>query len=97
VATTIDPARARELGGDGQTLHFHATDPGLSKTGEWLVTRTPSGLTVEPGHVKADVAVRGPAGRLLLLLTRRIPADDPALEVLGEQALLTHWLAHTPF
>ena len=31
-----------ELRGDGQSLHFHATDPGLSGTGEWLVTRTPS-------------------------------------------------------
>src|SRR3954469_13553261 len=97
VASTIDPARARDLGGDGQTLHFHATDPGLSGTGEWLVTRTPSGLPVEPGHAKADVAVRGPAARLLLVLTRRIPVGDPALEVLGEQALLTHWLEHTPF
>jgi uncharacterized protein (TIGR03083 family) len=102
VASTADPARARELGGDGQTLHFHATDPGLSSTGqtgtgEWLVTRTPSGVTVAPGHAKADVAVRGPAARLLLVLTRRIPADDPAVEVLGDQALLTHWLGHTPF
>jgi uncharacterized protein (TIGR03083 family) len=105
-ASTMDPARARDLGGDGQTLHFHATDPGLSgtedaagssTTGEWLVTRTPSGVTVEPGHAKADVAVRGPAARLLLVLTRRIPADDPAVEVLGDQALLTHWLEHTPF
>jgi uncharacterized protein (TIGR03083 family) len=97
VASTADPARARDLGGDGQTLHFHATDPGLSGTGEWLVTRTPSGVTVAPGHAKADVAVRGPAARLLLVLTRRIPAGDPAVEVLGDQALLTHWLEHTPF
>ena len=97
VASTADPARARELGGDGQSLHFHATDPGLSGTGEWLVTRTPSGVTVEPGHAKAGVAVRGPAARLLLVLTRRIPAGDPAVEVLGDQALLTHWLEHTPF
>jgi hypothetical protein len=99
VASTADPARARDLGGDGQSLHFHATDPGLSGTGtgEWLVTRTPSGITVEPGHAHADVAVRGPAARLLLVLTRRIPAGDPALEVLGDQALLTHWLEHTPF
>jgi len=97
VAGAADPARARELGGDGQSLHFHATDPGLSGTGEWLVTRTPDGVTVEAGHAKADVAVRGPAARLLLVLTRRLPASDPAVEVLGEQALLTHWLEHTPF
>lgn len=96
-ASTARPDQARELGGDGQTLHFHATDPGLGGTGEWLVTRTPSGLTVEPGHAKADVAVRAPAARLLLLLTRRIPAEDPGVEVFGEQALLTHWLEHTPF
>ena len=98
VASTANPDQARELGGDGQTLHFHATDPGLDDgTGEWLVTRTPSGLTVEPGHAKADVAVRAPAARLLLLLTRRIPASDPGVEIFGEQALLTHWLEHTPF
>jgi uncharacterized protein (TIGR03083 family) len=76
---------AQELGGDGQTLHFHATDPELSGTGEWLVTRTPSGVTVERGHGKADVAVRGPA------------ASDPATTVFGDQALLSHWLEHTPF
>jgi uncharacterized protein (TIGR03083 family) len=97
MASTANPDQARALGGDGQTLHFHATDPGLDGMGEWLVTRTPSGVTVAPGHAKADVAVRGPAARLLLVLTRRIPAGDPALEVLGNQALLTHWLEHTPF
>ncbi len=92
---TTDPAR--DLRGDGQTLHVHATDPGLSGTGEWLVTRTPSGITIQPGHGKADVAVRGPAASLLLVLTRRLPPSDPAIEVLGEQALLSHWLQHTPF
>jgi len=90
-------ARAGALAGDGQTLHFHATDPGLDGAGEWLVTRTPSGITVTPGHGKADVAVRGPAMRLLLVLTRRVPADDPGVEIHGEAGLLTHWLEHTPF
>jgi uncharacterized protein (TIGR03083 family) len=89
--------RARELRGQGQSLHFHATGPGLPGTGEWLVTRTPSGVTVQRGHGKADVAVRGPAARLLLVLTRRLPPSDPAIEILGQQALLTHWLQHTPF
>jgi uncharacterized protein (TIGR03083 family) len=90
-------AAAQELRGDGQSLHFHATDPGLSGTGEWLVTRTPSAITVARGHGKADVAVRGPAASLLLILTRRLPPTDSAAEVLGEQALLAHWLQHTPF
>jgi hypothetical protein len=35
--------------------------------------------------------------RQLLVLTRRLPPTDPAIEVLGEQALLTHWLQNTPF
>jgi len=98
-AGTADPAsvQASDLRGDGQSLHFHATDPGLSGTGEWLVTRTPSGVTVARGHGKADVAVRGPAASLLLILTRRLPPSDPATEILGEQNLLTHWLEHTPF
>jgi len=98
-AGTADPAgvQASQLRGDGQSLHFHATDPGLSGTGEWLVTRTPAGVTVARGHGKADVAVRGPAARLLLILTRRLPPSDPAVEILGEQELLTHWLQHTPF
>jgi uncharacterized protein (TIGR03083 family) len=94
-AGTAGPAR--ELCGDGQSLHFHATDPGLSGTGEWLVTRTSSGITVRHGHGKADVAVRGPAAILLLVLTRRLPPSHPGVDVLGEQALLAHWLQHTPF
>ena len=98
-AAAASPARtqAQDLRGDGQSLHFHATDPGLPGTGEWLVTRVPSGVTVEHGHGKADVAVRGPAASLLLVLTRRLPPSHPGIEILGEQALLTHWLQHTPF
>ena len=96
---TTGPARAQaqDLRGDGQSLHFHATGPGLPGTGEWLVTRAPSGVTVQHGHGKADVAVRGPAASLLLVLTRLLPPSDPGIEILGEQALLIHWLQHTPF
>jgi uncharacterized protein (TIGR03083 family) len=36
-----------ELAGDGQTLHFCATDEGLGAAGEWLVRREPSGLAVD--------------------------------------------------
>ena len=88
---------ARELRGDGQSPHLHATDPGLSGTGEWLVTRTSSGITIQHGHGKADVAVRGAAAILLLILTRRLPPAHPGVDVLGDQALLTLWLQHRPF
>jgi hypothetical protein len=93
----IAAGSARELRGEGQSLHFHATDPGLPGVGEWLITRTSSGITVRHGHGKADVAVRGPAADLLLVLTRRLPPSAPGVEILGQQALLTHWLQHTPF
>jgi uncharacterized protein (TIGR03083 family) len=94
--TALARERRDNAGGDGQVLHFHATDPGLNGAGEWLVRRTPSGVTAEPGHVKADVAVRGPAARLLLVLTGRLPASDPAVEVLGDKELFLRWLEHTP-
>jgi uncharacterized protein (TIGR03083 family) len=80
---------------DGAVLHVHVTDEGVD--GEWLVRRDGGSLIVEPGHGKGDVAVRGPAGRLLLVLLRRVPPDDPQVEVLGDAALLTRWLAGTPF
>ncbi|HEV2376800.1 MAG TPA: maleylpyruvate isomerase family mycothiol-dependent enzyme [Streptosporangiaceae bacterium] len=83
--------------GDGQTLHFHATDDGLDGTGEWLVERTQTGVTVTTGHTRADVAVRGSALGLLLVLCGRLPASDPAVQVLGDQALLAEWLSQTKF
>jgi uncharacterized protein (TIGR03083 family) len=80
---------------DGAVLHVHATDEGAD--GEWLVRREGSAVTVQPGHGKGDVTLRGPAGRLLLVLLRRLPPDDPGVAVLGDPALLRGWLAATPF
>jgi uncharacterized protein (TIGR03083 family) len=83
---------------DGGVLHVHATDESLADgAGEWLVRRDGDQITVEHGHAKGDVALRGPAGRLLLVLVRRLPVDDPQVQVLGDQAVLTAWLAATPF
>ena len=76
----------------GRSMHLHALDGG-----EWLLRGTPDGPAWERGHVKADVAVRGEAGRLYLLLNRRLPADDPALEVHGDRQTLETWLARTIF
>ena len=82
---------------DGAVLHVHATDEDLDGAGEWLVRREGAAVTVQPGHGKGDVALRGPAARLLLVLLRRVPPDDPQVQVLGDPALLAGWLAATPF
>jgi uncharacterized protein (TIGR03083 family) len=80
---------------EGAVLHLHATDAGI--TGEWLIRGGDQRISVEHGHGKGDAAVRGPASVLLLTLLRRLPADDPAVQVLGDRTLLDGWLAATPF
>lgn len=99
---SLPAARSRmpglaELLREEPTLHFHATDEGLDEGGEWMVRGSSHGLAWEHGHRKGDVAVRGPADALLLVLLRRIPADDPRVEVLGDAALLDRWLGCTSF
>jgi uncharacterized protein (TIGR03083 family) len=85
------PDFAGAMRGSGQTLHFHATDA----PGEWLARREPDRIVLEHGHTKADVAVRGPAADLLLVLSRRRPLDAAAtLEIFGDRALLEHWIEH---
>ena len=66
--------------GDGQTLHFHATDA----PGEWLARREQDGIVAGTHARQGDVAVRGPAADLLLVISRRrVLAAAPALEVFG--------------
>jgi uncharacterized protein (TIGR03083 family) len=76
----------------GRSMHLHAANGG-----EWLLRGTPDGLAWERGHVKADVAVRGDAGTLYLLLNRRVAADDPAVEIHGDRSTLDTWLERTIF
>lgn len=75
---------------DGETVHLHATDDGLGVAGEWLVRGIPSGLVWEHGHAKGDVAVRGTAAELLLVIMRRLPPER--VQVFGDRALLDRWL-----
>jgi uncharacterized protein (TIGR03083 family) len=82
---------------EGRVLHIHATDDGLDGTGEWLIRPGASGVSVTPGHGKGDVAVRGPASDLLLVLMRRLPPTDPAVQVLGDAGLLDTLLAAIVF
>lgn len=79
----------------GTSMHLHATDDGLGAAGEWMVRGAGGGIEWEPGHAKGTVAVRGAAVDLLLALMRRIPADDPRLQVLGDGAVFDGWLART--
>jgi len=81
----------------GRSLHVHATDDGLAGAGEWLVRHEPDGVQVDRAHGRGDVAATGPADRLLLMLMRRVPADDPALTVHGDAAVLAGWLGATAF
>ena len=67
------------------TVHLHATDA----DGEWLLSVGGGVLSVERSHGKGDVAVRGSASDLLLLLWDRIGADADDLQVFGEPQALT--------
>jgi uncharacterized protein (TIGR03083 family) len=82
----VVPYRLRDrMVGDGETFHFHRTDG----HGEWLVRLTPSGPEVERAHAKGDLAVRGGASDLLLVLRNRGRLD--AVEIFGDVALLHRW------
>jgi uncharacterized protein (TIGR03083 family) len=80
---------------EGTVVHFHVTDDGVD--GEWLVRGVQGGVCVETGHGKGDVALRGPASAVLLVMLRRLPPEDPAVQVIGDRSLLDAWLAATPF
>jgi uncharacterized protein (TIGR03083 family) len=77
--------------GRGETIHLHATDA----TGEWLITRGAEGMTVTREHAKGDVAVRGGAGDLLLVILGR--AGIETVEVLGDPTVLEAWRAEVRF
>jgi len=80
---------------EGKIIHFHVTDEDAE--GEWLIRGGPDGVTVTAGHGKGDMALRGPASAVLLVLLRRLPPDDPDVQIVGDGSLLGGWLAATPF
>ena len=111
LATTFTPIKSRlervaaQAGGDdaplplenGQTVHLHATDPGLGAAGEWTVRADENRISWSHGHDKGAVALRGNAVDLLLAVVRRVPVADTDIAVFGETAIWQHWLDHTPF
>ena len=88
----------RELRGDGETIHLHATDVGVDNAdGEWLITLEPHGFRWSHAHVKGAAAVRGPVTDLLQFVWGRRKADDPAFELFGDSALLSYWSSKAVF
>jgi MDMPI C-terminal domain/Mycothiol maleylpyruvate isomerase N-terminal domain len=90
---------ADALRGNGETLHWHATDESsLDTSGDWFVERLPGGASWQHRNDPADVTVSGPARSLLLILTRRLSLLDgqaDAVTIDGNVDLARHWLEHT--
>jgi len=77
--------------GTSETLHLHGTD----RDGEWLIRLTEAAPEIERTHATGDVAVRGPASDVLLVLLRRLDPDQ--VEVFGDRTVLDHFLTHAAF
>ncbi len=88
------PNRMRfpQLDGKGETVHLHATDV---SDGEWVLTYHPDRVDFEHDHRKCDVAARGTASDLLLMLWGRLPASR--LEIFGDESLLSRWQSAAKF
>jgi uncharacterized protein (TIGR03083 family) len=69
----------------GETLHLHCTD----REGEWLLRLGGSGIEITREHAKGDIALRGAASDLYLVVLGRAPAEAPA--VFGDPAALEAW------
>jgi uncharacterized protein (TIGR03083 family) len=73
------------------SIHLHTTDT----PGEWLVRLDAEGVQLTREHAKGDVAVRGPASEVLLVLMGRKTMD--AVEVFGEAPLFERFRKHASF
>jgi uncharacterized protein (TIGR03083 family) len=76
--------------GTGESFHVHRTDG----PGEWSVRFDGELATVSNDHAKGDVALRGPAADLLLVLWRRRPFSS--VEVFGSDEILERWGSLVP-
>ncbi|MDT5348228.1 MAG: hypothetical protein QOH91_1515 [Mycobacterium sp.] len=78
------------------TMHLHATDPGLREPGEWTISVADGAITFAHEHGKGTVALRGGATELLLALVRRVSIADTGIETFGDDAVWQNWLDRTP-
>jgi uncharacterized protein (TIGR03083 family) len=102
-ATETPPPIDRDLAVDGidEFLEYFVTEPGAvndvsvhlhttDAEGEWMAEIAAERLEVRREHARADVAVRGDASSLLLLLWGRVPEAE--VEVHGDRAALFRFL-----
>jgi uncharacterized protein (TIGR03083 family) len=82
---------------EGQTVHLHASDPGLGAAGEWTIRNDAGRVTWSHDHGKGTVALRGAVTDLLLAVVRRVPVADTDIAVFGDTAVWQNWLDHTLF
>ena len=69
--------------GKSASFHLHRTDG----EGEWILRAEGGKAVVEPGHAKADVAMRGTAEGLYWVLMGRGKPEEHGVEVHGDPAL----------
>jgi uncharacterized protein (TIGR03083 family) len=81
----------------GNTVHLHATDPGLGASGEWTIHAGDNRITWSHEHGKGTVALRGAATDLMLAMMRRVRVADTDIAVFGDTAVWQKWLDRTPF
>jgi uncharacterized protein (TIGR03083 family) len=73
------------------SIHLHSTDT----PGEWLVRLDAEGIKLTREHAKGDVAVRGPASDVLLVLMGR--KTMVAVDVFGDAPLFERFRKHASF
>jgi uncharacterized protein (TIGR03083 family) len=76
---------------DAGSIHLHTTDT----PGEWLVRLGSGGIELTREHAKGDVAVRGAASDVLLLLMGR--KTMAAADVFGDAPLFERFRKHASF
>jgi len=86
----LDAFRGRRFPEAG-SIHLHSTDT----PGEWLVRLDAEGIQLTREHAKGDVAVRGPASDVLLVLMGRKTMG--AVDVFGEAPLFERFRKHASF
>jgi uncharacterized protein (TIGR03083 family) len=73
------------------SIHLHTTDT----PGEWLVRLDAEGVHLTREHAKGDVAIRGSASEVLLVLMGRKTMN--AVDVFGEAPLFERFRKHASF